>query len=346
MNRLARGGATGRWLAGVAAAALVAALLATFVSSGFGSAPSVAWIAYVRHNDVYVVDPATGETQRLTEGHAVPSPAGFIGDVSVSLDGTEVAYTARAAGKVPDRHATTIDVRAVTGGPPRDVTPWKSAGYAGPPQAVRRHIDPHWLDSTHLDYTDDLQSNGQSWGIAMTVDLTNGRHGHARVPRAVRRQILEPFVAAGPNTAYSVLFPRASDCASTRDLARAAGSTQVRLSHTPLKNEKPLDIDAAGDVLGIRFWVAAGPHDGLCTFGTSWLTYELVVFGGDGTTPVLQRFARIKQVPLSNPPNFDAAWSPDGQQIAYTDPAGDLMVMTPGGASQELVAGGVEALDW
>lgn len=347
MNNLSKRGPNGRWLVSVVGAVVVAAFLAIFVSSGQGSGPGVNWIAYVRHDDVYVLNPATGETHRLTHGHAARWPAGLAGGLSVSPDDSEVAYTVSASRKRRDRYARTIDVQPVGGGTARDVTPWNSAGYARQLRSEPRHIDPHWVDSVHLDYTDDLASNGQSWGIAMTADVTNGRHGRARVPRAVRREVLEPFVAAGSYTAYPVLFPRRSSCASTRDLARAAGSTQVRLSHTPLEDETPLDIGAAGDVLAIRSWVASGAHDGTCLLhGTGRRAYELLVFGGDGTTQVLQRFPPIKVTFSSSPPNFDAAWSPDGHQIAYIDPAGNLLVMTPGGASQELVAGGVEALDW
>lgn len=346
MNKLLRSGSTVRWLAGIAAAVVVAARLTIFASPGLGSGPGASWIAYIRYDDVYVINPATGETHRLTRGHATRWPVGLAGDLSISPDDSEVAYTVPASGKRGYRYARTIDVQPVSGGRARDVTPWNSVGWDGQTQSEPLHIDPHWVDSEHLDYSDDLQSNGHSWGIAMTVDVANGRHRHARVPRAARHEILEPFVAAGRYTAYPVLFPRRSECASTYDLARAAGSRQVRLSHTSLDNEEPLDIDAAGDVLAIRSWVTSGPHDGLCTFGTSRLTYELVVFGEGGTTQVLQRFPGIKAGPSSGSPNLDAAWSPEGQQIAYTDPAGNLMVMTPGGASQKLVAGGVEALDW
>jgi hypothetical protein len=296
---------------------------------------------------VYVIDPATGETHRLTEGRAVRWAVGLAGDVSISLDGSEVAYTVPVAKKGRYRYARTIDVQPVSGGAARDVTPWNSVGYDGQVQSEPRHIDPHWLDSTHLDYTDDLQSNGQSYGIAMTVDVTNGRHGHARVPDGVERQVIEPFVAAGRYTAYPVLLRRAYDCASTLDLARAAGSAQVRLSYTPLDDEEPLDVDAAGDVLAMRFWVVSGAHNGLCLLnGTGSLTYELVAFSGDGSTRVLGRFPDIKVGVSGTGPNFDAAWSPDGTQIAYVDPSGDLMVATPGYASRKLVAGGVEALDW
>ena len=347
MSDLARAGETRRWLAGVLGGALGVALLATFASSGFGSGPRVAWIAYVRHDDVYVVDPATGETRRFTQGRSVRSSAGIAGDVSISPNGAEIAYTLPVSGRGRFDYASTIAVQPTSGGSARNVTPWNSVGYDGQVIPEPRHIDPHWLDSTHLDYTDDLQSNGQSYGIPMTIDVANGRHGEARVPSSVERQVLEPFVAAGRYTAYPVLQPRAYDCASTLDLARAVGSKQVRMSYTPLEDEEPLDVDAAGNVLALRFWVVSGAHNGLCLLnGTGSLTYELVVFGGDGSTRVFRRFPNIKVRVSTSGPDFDAAWSPDGKQIAYIDPAGDLMVMTPGHLSRRLVAGGVEALDW
>ena len=56
--------------------------------------------------------------------------------------------------------------------------------------------------------------------------------------------------------------------------------------------------------------------------GTGSLTYELTVFRGDGSTRVLRRFPDVKVGVSSNGPNFDAASSPDGKPIAYTDPAG------------------------
>ncbi len=95
----------------------------------------------------------------------------------------------------------------------------------------------------------------------------------------------------------------------------------MRLTSTPLDDEEPLDINTNGDVLAMRFWITSGPHDGLCSLGGSaTLTYELVVVDGIGDVRVLGRFPDIRSTPSSTGPDFAAAWSPDGKQVAYTDP--------------------------
>lgn len=332
-----------RWLVcGLGATALAILGLRTGVTaSGAGSA--VDWIAYVRHDDVYVIDPETGATRRLTHGRAVRWITGIAGGLSISPDSTEVAYTAAVHPNETYSLARTIEVQSVSGGSARNVTPWNSVGVRGQqtqPQAT--HIDPHWVSSTRLDYTDDLESNGEAYGVAMTVNLATGQHSRAVMPSGGRPDVLEPFVAAGNYTAYPVLDWRGYSCASTLDVARATGTKQVRLTYTPLDDEEPLDINADGDVLAMRFWITSGPHDGLCELGGSaTLTYELIVVDGDGNVRVLRRFPGIRSAP-----DFGAAWNPDGKQIAYINPAGDLMVMTPGQRSRLLVAGDVEALDW
>ena len=82
------------------------------------------------------------------------------GDLAVSPDGTKVAYTVSippSSGSL--RLARTIYVQPLDSGRPHDVTRWNSVGWSGRGmQALPRHIDPHWLDATHLEYTDDLDS--------------------------------------------------------------------------------------------------------------------------------------------------------------------------------------------
>jgi hypothetical protein len=308
----------------------------------------VDWIVYVRHGDVFVIDPQNGAVRRVTSGGAVRWVVGIAGGVAISPGGTEVAYTAPAFPNDKSSSARTILVQSVAGGRPRNVTPWNSVGWNGRgTQAQPDHIDPRWVDETQLDYTDDLESNGQVLGVAMSMNLVTGRHGRAVVPFGARPDVLEPFVAAGRYTAYPVLDWRGYSCASTLDLARGIGTKQVRLTYTPLDDEEPLDIAANGDVLAMRFWITSGRHDGLCGLdGSATLTYELIVVDGVGHVRVLRRFPDIRSVASATAPDFDAAWSPNGKQIAYIDARGDLIVMTPGGRDTRLVAGGVEAIDW
>ncbi len=171
----------------VVGAAITLLGLRTSVSLARGGSQAD-WIAYVRHGDVYVIDPQTGAVRRLTNGGAVHWIIGIAGGVAVSPDETEVAYTVPAHRSNTSSPARTIMVQSIGGGRARNVTPWNSVGWSGHGrQAQPTHIDPHWVDATQLDYTDDLGSNGQAYGVAMTVNLATGRHGRAVVPPSAHR---------------------------------------------------------------------------------------------------------------------------------------------------------------
>jgi hypothetical protein len=333
----------------VACLALALGLVAATTTAAAHPVSAPAWIAYIKGGDVYVIDPQTRQTRRLTTGHPARWLPGLTGGLSISPDEREVAFTTVDQTEDPADASRTIAVVSILGGRPRDVTPWPSVGFVAKLHPPRRtHIDPHWIGASRLDYTDDQESNGQSRGVAMTLDLRTGRRTRARVPQAQSDGVIEPFVAAAGFAAFPVLVLRSSDCSSTLDLVRSVGTREVRLTYTPFKNETPLDVDAHGNVLALRSWVTSGAHNGLCLLnGTGTIADELIVERGEGRVRVLHRFAPVMVGKSLMPsPPFDAAFSPDGQQIAHTDQSGNLTVEGPNGKPTRLVNGGVTDIDW
>ena len=61
---------------------------------------------------------------------------------------------------------------------------------------------------------------------------------------------------------------------------------------------------------------------------------------------VVVRFAPFVLRGNAGAPAIDAAWSPDGEHLAYIPPGGNWMVKSLRNGSQRIVADHVEALDW
>jgi len=80
-------------------------------------------------------------------------------------------------------------------------------------------------------------------------------------------------------------------------------------------------------------------------FGLSTFQQELIALARPRRVDVLVRFAPLV-LKGADLPAVDAAWSPDGRQLAFISPRGDLIIRSLRERSQRVVAHHVEALDW
>jgi hypothetical protein len=314
----------------------VAALVSVTGGSASARVPRLPWLTYVRHGDVFVFNPRTHATHMLTAVRAAAA-----GDLAVSPDETRVAYTAKTG-----TFRSAIYVQSIRAGRAVNVTPWSGKTSAYSP----RQLDPHWLDQTHVEFTSDA-SGSKPFGFAMQVDLATGRYGRLRmIPGGYDgpspNGIMQPFVIAGRYSAYP-RFDVGTGCLATSDLVRGTGTTRTLLTATPTVDEEPRDIAANGAVLALRYWVSAGRHHRLCTSGGRFaMDFELLVLDRRGHGVAVRRFAPVWLRSGAAVPNVDAAWSPDGKEIAYTTPRGVLVIRTLSDGRERVIARGVEALDW
>ena len=332
-------------------------VLAVVAGSACGSARQARhqWLAYVRSGDVYVLDPATGTTLRLTRGRKAQANWGpHTDDLAVSPDETKVAFTGMT------RRGAAIFVRPIRGsGRALDVTPWRGLNISLSP----RSLDPQWLDSSHIVYTAD-ESGSKPAGVVMALDLKTGRFrplpgsripggAEFRFPTSIghpprwRAGVMQPLLINRRFAAYQRFNFFSSGCAATSDVVRGTGTHKTMLTDTRPMDEDPLDLTPGGRVLARRVWISKGPHEGLCVsaFSTNTFRQELIALARPRRVDVLVRFAPLV-LKGADLPAVDAAWSPDGRQLAFISPRGDLIIRSLRERSQRVVAHHVEALDW
>ena len=313
------------FLAGLFVAAGVPGMLSGCGGSKAPSAPLV----FVKGRNVYVYDVEARTTRRLT------SARDAVGDLALSPDGRNVAYTAAV------HDGTDIRVAPLKGPRGRDVTPW--ASFSG----VHTHIEPGWLSATQLVYVDDQRGASAAIGVVHAVDLTTGRRLAKRVvPRVLRGFVGEPLeVHAGMFAWPQSWLPGGGyHCQHTEDLWTWNGKLARRLTRTPQVWESPVDVEPGLPVLGSAGRYVSGRHSFGCTSDPhAEVRYELRAWRGTAST-VLLRFPRANAY-AESPREPEAAWSPGGKQLAVVDPAGRLSIRDEGGA-WAVVARGVTTVDW
>jgi hypothetical protein len=286
-------------------------------------------LVFVKGRNVYVYDVGARTTRRLT------SARDAVGDLALSPDGRNVAYTAAV------HKGTDIRVVPLNGGPGRDVTPW--ASFAG----VHTHTEPGWLSDTQLVYVDDQRAASAAIGVVHAVDLASGRRlGKRVVPRALRGFVDLPLeVHAGMFAWRASWLPRGGyHCQHTADLWTWNGKVARRLTRTPQVWESPVDVEPGLPLLGSAGRYVSGRHSFGCTGDArAEVQYELRAWRGTSST-VLLRFPPTNAY-ADGPRDPEAAWSPGGKQLAVVDPAGRLAIRNRDGASA-VVARGVTAVDW
>jgi hypothetical protein len=128
---------------------------------------------------------------------------------------------------------------------------------------------------------------------------------------------------------------------------RGFGDRKRLMTFTPKMDEEPLDLTADGRLLALREWISSGRHNGLCTYGgTNTLRQEVIAVARSYHVDVVLRFAPVVLRGNASAPAIDAAWSPDGEHVAYITPGGSLILRSQIDGSERIVADHVEALDW
>jgi hypothetical protein len=316
---------------------------------------SAEWIAYVRFGDVYALDPASGVKIRLMRGRKAQASWGpyAAGDLAVSPDETRVAFTGATS------RGASIFVRPIVGsGRAVDVTPWRGEKVS----LSVRALNPQWLNSSHIAYTADV-SGSKPFGIVMEVNLATGRFAPMRAskipggaefaningahsPAPAQAGVMQPLVVNRRFAAFQ-RFDYSSGCSATSDLVRGFGTRKKLMTFTPKMDEEPLDLTKDGRVLALRAWISSGRHDGLCTYGgTNTFRQEVIAVARPHRVDVVLRFAPLVLRGNASAPAVDAAWSPDGEHLAYISPHGDLIIRSLRDGSRRVVADHVEALDW
>lgn len=182
---------------------------------------------------------------------------------------------------------------------------------------------PVWRSASELGATRPAASGGSSLD-AVSVDLRSGRL--KTLEQGVESTIL-PFAGG--------VWARLAKGCATNDLV--LGGTVLKA--TPLDSEVPLD--AAAD-LGILAVVRTQQPSLRCAPASVPVPTALRVFDPTGSSRLVVQLGRI---PATRP--ADGAFSPEGTELAYVTPAGDLAVRSFLTRKDRIVArGGVTALDW
>lgn len=301
--------------------AALAFAIALIVPYGSAAAPvQPGQLVFVKEGALYLWNPDSGDTKPVAIGKQR-----VVGDVSLSPDGQQIAYTAVARGGIG------ADIWVVNGDSTgnRLATPWPSATSK---THLHAHSDPGWVDAHTLVFSD---LDGPT-----SVDLRSGKHAVVARP-GIR---YEGLVVSGQIWAYAARVPARPGCLSQTDLFLQRGPAPTQeLTHTPGSFETPLDLLAGRPVLGVARVPVAASHKGHCLSKVYRSVVQLRAYmPGKGSLLLI----RLAPAPALGYP-VDAAWSPDGQEFAYlSGPDGDLIVHDLATSSDTPVASGVTALDW
>jgi hypothetical protein len=304
---------------------VLAVALATLPLAASAGTTARGDLAYVAGGKVYLYDPATGSSTQVTRAHSGG------GDLALSPDGTRVAYTS------PTPTGTDVWIVNADGSGNHLVTTWPNLA-----STHHLHFDPRWLRANSLSY---LDASGGSGGylLYMGVDLRTGRHRSlAREGTLYNSQV---FAAGGKLvSAATVVRGNQTGCAATADLFLQTGAGVARqLTNTPNAWEVPVDYQVGAPILAVKQYVSSGPHQGGCIGPSAGVTAELRAYTPGKGSVLLVRFPAYRPTAIRS---FDAAWSPDGKELAFVDEQGRLVVRDLASKRDRVVARGVTAVDW